>query len=76
MDMMSEDLKGSGSIKRSHCLASEAAAVAPINKSYALMKINAQHVLFLDFDGVLHPDAVYLSRKGPTLRAQVNCSCG
>ena len=26
-------------------------------------------VLFLDFDGVLHPDAVYLSRQGPTLKA-------
>ena len=28
------------------------------------------HVLFLDFDGVLHPDAVYLSRQGPTLKAE------
>lgn len=27
-------------------------------------------VLFLDFDGVLHPDAVYLSRQGPTLKAE------
>ncbi|MGV6953155.1 HAD domain-containing protein [Pseudomonas chlororaphis] len=27
------------------------------------------HILFLDFDGVLHPDAVYLSRQGPTLKA-------
>ncbi|MBI6814935.1 hypothetical protein YA0032_28015 [Pseudomonas amygdali] len=26
------------------------------------------HVLFLDFDGVLHPDAVYLSSSGPILR--------
>lgn len=26
-------------------------------------------VLFLDLDGVLHPDAVYLSRQGPTLKA-------
>ncbi len=25
-------------------------------------------ILFLDFDGVLHPDAVFLSRKGPQLR--------
>lgn len=29
-----------------------------------------QYVLFLDFDGVLHPDAVYLSRHGPTLRTE------
>ncbi len=28
------------------------------------------HILFLDFDGVLHPDAVYLSRQGPTLRSE------
>jgi hypothetical protein len=28
------------------------------------------HTLFLDFDGVLHPDAVYLSRQGPTLQAE------
>jgi hypothetical protein len=28
------------------------------------------HVLFLDFDGVLHPDAVYLSRNGPILRSE------
>lgn len=28
------------------------------------------HVLFLDFDGVLHPDAVYLNRQGPTLKAE------
>lgn len=27
-------------------------------------------ILFLDFDGVLHPDAVYMTRKGPTLRAE------
>ena len=27
-------------------------------------------VLFLDFDGVLHPDAVYLNRQGPTLKAE------
>ncbi|MCF5802354.1 hypothetical protein GIV20_26090 [Pseudomonas tremae] len=33
------------------------------------MQTKINHVLFLDFDGVLHPDAVYLSRKGPTLRA-------
>ena len=26
-------------------------------------------VLFLDFDGVLHPDEVYLTRRGPELRA-------
>lgn len=26
-------------------------------------------VLFLDFDGVLHPDAVFMTRKGPKLRA-------
>lgn len=26
--------------------------------------------LFLDFDGVLHPDAVYLTRKGPQLRGE------
>ncbi|MCF5031022.1 MULTISPECIES: HAD domain-containing protein [Pseudomonas syringae group] len=25
-------------------------------------------ILFLDFDGVLHPDAVFLTRKGPKLR--------
>jgi hypothetical protein len=30
---------------------------------------NAQ-ILFLDFDGVLHPDAVYLTRQGPTLKAE------
>lgn len=28
------------------------------------------HILFLDFDGVLHPDAVYLTRHGPTLKAE------
>ena len=28
------------------------------------------HILFLDFDGVLHPDAVYLSRQGPTLKSE------
>ena len=28
------------------------------------------HILFLDFDGVLHPDAVYLSRHGPTLKTE------
>lgn len=27
-------------------------------------------VLFLDFDGVLHPDAVYLSKNGPTLKVE------
>lgn len=26
-------------------------------------------ILFLDFDGVLHPDAVFLSRNGPVLRS-------
>jgi hypothetical protein len=26
-------------------------------------------ILFLDFDGVLHPDAVYLEKQGPVLRA-------
>ena len=26
-------------------------------------------ILFLDFDGVLHPDEVYLTRRGPKLRA-------
>jgi hypothetical protein len=26
-------------------------------------------ILFLDFDGVLHPDAVYLERGRPVLRA-------
>lgn len=25
---------------------------------------------FLDFDGVLHPDAVFMTRKGPILRAE------
>lgn len=34
------------------------------------MSIKRNHVLFLDFDGVLHPDAVYLSRSGPILRAE------
>lgn len=34
------------------------------------MSVKRDQVLFLDFDGVLHPDAVYLSRQGPTLRAQ------
>lgn len=33
------------------------------------LKKKANYVLFLDFDGVLHPDAVYLSRQGPMLRA-------
>lgn len=28
------------------------------------------HILFLDFDGVLHPDAVYLTRQGPTLKGE------
>lgn len=28
------------------------------------------HVLFLDFDGVLHPDSVYLTRQGPALKAE------
>lgn len=28
------------------------------------------HILFLDFDGVLHPDAVYLSRQGPRLNSE------
>lgn len=28
------------------------------------------HILFLDFDGVLHPDAVYLTRQGPTLQGE------
>lgn len=32
------------------------------------MKKKENYVLFLDFDGVLHPDAVYLSRQGPVLR--------
>lgn len=27
-------------------------------------------ILFLDFDGVLHPDAVFMTQKGPILRAQ------
>lgn len=27
------------------------------------------HILFLDFDGVLHPDEVYLGRQGPELKA-------
>lgn len=27
-------------------------------------------ILFLDFDGVLHPDAVFMTKKGPTLRAE------
>lgn len=27
-------------------------------------------VLYLDFDGVLHPDAVFMTKKGPTLRAE------
>ncbi|WP_285354394.1 HAD domain-containing protein [Pseudomonas sp. lyk4-R2A-10] len=30
---------------------------------------NSTHILFLDFDGVLHPDAVYLGRQGPTLKS-------
>ncbi|MNQ48182.1 hypothetical protein D3C85_620490 [compost metagenome] len=28
------------------------------------------HTLYLDFDGVLHPDAVDLTRQGPTLKAE------
>ncbi|MGL4316120.1 MAG: HAD domain-containing protein [Pseudomonas sp.] len=31
---------------------------------------NPPSVLFLDFDGVLHPDAVFMTRKGPKLRAE------
>jgi len=27
-------------------------------------------ILFLDFDGVLHPDAVYMRRQGPTLNTE------
>lgn len=27
-------------------------------------------ILFLDFDGVLHPDAVYLTKRGVELRAE------
>jgi hypothetical protein len=34
------------------------------------MAAKKDQVLFLDFDGVLHPDAVYLTRNGPTLRAE------
>jgi hypothetical protein len=34
------------------------------------MQIRRDQVVFLDFDGVLHPDAVYLSRQGPTLRSE------
>jgi hypothetical protein len=34
------------------------------------MQTLKHHVLFLDFDGVLHPDAVYLSRTGPALRSE------
>lgn len=34
------------------------------------MQIRRDQVLFLDFDGVLHPDAVFLSRHGPTLRSE------
>lgn len=30
---------------------------------------NMKRLLFLDYDGVLHPDAVYLSRRGIELRA-------
>ena len=29
-----------------------------------------QRLLFLDFDGVLHPDAVYLTSRGVELRAE------
>ncbi|WP_235813837.1 HAD domain-containing protein [Pseudomonas ficuserectae] len=34
------------------------------------MPSRREQVLFLDYDGVLHPDAVYLSRQGPVLRAK------
>ncbi|EGH30076.1 hypothetical protein PSYJA_14317 [Pseudomonas syringae pv. japonica str. M301072] len=34
------------------------------------MPARREQVLFLDYDGVLHPDAVYLSRQGPVLRAE------
>ncbi|WP_234710516.1 HAD domain-containing protein [Pseudomonas amygdali] len=34
------------------------------------MPARREQVLFLDYDGVLHPDAVYLSRLGPVLRAE------
>ncbi|WP_254846676.1 HAD domain-containing protein [Pseudomonas aeruginosa] len=48
----------------------------PCSTSRCLIKIspetvhlNMKRLLFLDYDGVLHPDAVYLSRRGIELRA-------
>jgi hypothetical protein len=32
--------------------------------------MNRRPILFLDFDGVLHPDAVFLEKRRPTLRAE------
>lgn len=32
--------------------------------------LNPPRILFLDFDGVLHPDAVFLTKKEPLLRAE------
>ncbi|WP_156684339.1 HAD domain-containing protein [Pseudomonas sp. Leaf127] len=34
-----------------------------------MMAARNAHVIFLDYDGVLHPDAVYLSKQGPSLKA-------
>lgn len=33
------------------------------------MRANPLHVLYLDYDGVLHPEGVYRTRKGPWLQA-------
>ncbi|MDH1728195.1 HAD domain-containing protein [Pseudomonas chengduensis] len=35
-----------------------------------MSKASHSKVLFLDFDGVLHPDAVFRTRKGPQLRGE------
>lgn len=40
------------------------------------MTIRRDHVLLLDLDGELHPDAVYLSRGGPALKTNETCSFG
>ena len=34
------------------------------------MQVRKDSVLFLDFDGVLHPDAVFLTRQRPALRSE------
>lgn len=37
--------------------------------STGILRLYMRRLLFLDYDGVLHPDAVYLTRRGIELRA-------